>query len=378
MSYFQRLAATGSLALGLLLVTPVAAIAYAAAPRSVDLSSVVVTSSGDDLGWTISFATQLDAAANASYIVATVEGSNCTAWGTDTPGDVVSCDVPLLEDPSAEPTVSRIDVVPPDYNPVTYGFAVDATSATVNLNDDGSAWIVTFKKLPDLTTNGTYVVITTDGSTCTTDAVDTGEGLASCEIGLLDDASVMPEVATIRYFASVPYSGGAGLSVDIATATVALNSDGSGWTVTWVELAAEGAQLPYVVVTTTGDNCFAEGMGVEGTQLSCVLPLMTDPTQTPELDSIRTIEFMYDARSAMNSGATSNEPTNGVTSYVSTTIAPAGGLQQAVPTGMTDDVVFHAGGRSSAWVWTSGIVVLLLAGGDLLRRKMVSRTSSDS
>jgi hypothetical protein len=105
---------------------------------------------------------------------------------------------------------------------------------------------------------------------------------------------------------------------------------------------------------------------------------MTDPTQTPELDSIRTIEFMYDARSAMNSGATSNEPTNGVTSYVSTTIAPPGGLQQAVPTGMTDDVVFHAGGRSSAWVWISGIVVLLLAGGELLRRKMVSQTSSDA
>jgi hypothetical protein len=378
MNYFQRLAATGSLAVALLATVPAVAIACAVAPRSVELSSVVVTSNDDGSGWTISFETPSDAPANASYIVATGDDAYCTASGTDTPGDVVSCDVPLLEDPSVEPTVSRIDLVLSFYNPRTYGFAVDASSATVTLNDDGSAWIVTFKTFPDLVTNGSYVVTTTDGSTCTVDAVDAVDGVISCEIGLLNEPEVAPEVANIRYFVFTPFTGGPALSVDVASATIALNADGTGWTVSWSELAAEGAQLPYMVISTNGDSCFADGTGVEGTQLSCDLPLMTDPSQTPELESIRTIEFMYDSRTALNGGTTSGESTNGVTTYVSTTIAPVGALQQASAAGLTDDLLIHEGGRSSAWVWTSGVVALLLGCGVLLRRKALNRSSSEA
>jgi len=378
MTYFQRLAATGSLALGLLLATPVAAIACAAAPRSIDLSSVVITSNGDDSGWTISFETPSDAPANASYIVATVEGSNCTASGTDTPGDTVSCAVPLLEDPSAEPTVLQIDLVLNDYDPITNGFAVDASSATVTLNDAGSAWKITWKTLPDFATDGSYVVTTTDGSTCTADAADAPEGLVSCEVGLLDDPEAVPEVATIRYFVAVPYNGGEGLSVDVSTATITLNSDGNGWTVTWIELASEGAPLPYVVVATNGDTCFAEGTGVEGSELSCDLPMMNDSTEIPQLESIRTIAYMPYWRSAMNSDSKASEFSIGTTTSLATSNAPVTGVQQAVPTVLTDDMEFSEGGRSSAWVWASGMVLLLLGSGVMLRRQTVSRSSDDA
>ncbi|CAB4856615.1 unannotated protein [freshwater metagenome] len=124
-----------------------------------------------------------------------------------------------------------------------------------------------------------------------------------------------------------------------------------------------------MVSSTTGETCYVDGTGVEGTQLTCDLPLLVDPSEVPTLDSIRTISIMYDARGAANEGTTK---------YVTTTIPPVTIAHHAAPTGLTDDVVFQQGGRSSAWVWSSGMVGILLGGGILLRRKMVSRVSSDA
>ena len=375
MNAFQRLTLTGSLAIGLLMSAPGAAFA-SDAPAAVDLSTVNVALSEDGTGWTISFVTPSDAPSNASYIVATNEDSYCTVNGTDTIGDTISCDVPLLDDPSAEPTVSRIDVVPSAYDPATFGFPVDTSSATVMLNGDSSGWTITWKILSDIETGGSYVVNTTDGSMCTVDAADAVDGVASCDVGLLDDPSVAPEIANIRFFL-IPaghYSGGPALSVDITTATIVLNADGTGWTVTWSELSADGAQLPYVVSSMTGETCYVDGTGVEGTQLSCDLPLMGDPSEVPTLDSIRTIAIMYDARGVLDDGTTSY----GATTDIPVGTGPVTTLQSGTQT-MEDDALPSPGsGRSSTWVWITGLVGLLVGSGALLRRKMVTRVSSDA
>ncbi|MUH57752.1 MAG: hypothetical protein F2790_01195, partial [Actinobacteria bacterium] len=254
MNAFQRLTLSGSLAVGLLMFVPGAAFA-SASPAVVDLSTVNIALSDDNSGWTVSFTTPSDAPTNAAYLVATNEDSFCTAFGTDKVADTVSCDVPLLDDPSAQPTVSRIDVIPPDYDPTVFGFPVDTISATVVLNGDASGWTITWKTLSDIATGGSYVVNTTDGSMCTADAGTAVDGVASCEVGLLDDPSVTPEIATIRFYPPIiEYIGGPSLSVDVATATIVLNDDGTGWTVTWSELSADGAQLPYVVSSPTGET----------------------------------------------------------------------------------------------------------------------------
>jgi hypothetical protein len=368
MNAFQRLTLTGSLAAGLLMTVPSVAFASDSVPV-VDLSSVNVALGEDGSGWTISFVTPSDAPSNASYLVATNEDSYCTVNGTDTVGDTISCDVPLLDDPSAEPTVSRIDVVRSDYDPETYGFPVDTSSATVALNGDASGWTMTWRTLSDFVMVGSYVVNTTDGSMCTSDAVDAVDGVATCDVGLLDDPSIAPEIANIRFFPTiVKYAGGPALSVDITTATIVLNGDGTGWTVTWSELAADGGQLPYVVTTTSGDTCYVDGSGIEGTQLSCDLPLLSDPSETPTLNSIRTIAVMYDSRGSLDEGSTS---------YVPTTDAPVSTIQNGIPT-LADDVVSHEGGRSSKWVWITGLVGLLTGSGALLRRKMAARISNDA
>ena len=367
MNAFQRLTLSGSLAVGLLFSVPAGA-CMPYAPAVVDLSTVSLALSEDGAGWTISFVTPSDAPANASYIVATDEDSYCTANGTDAVGDTISCDVPLRED-AAQPTVVRIDVVPEVYYPEKYGFPVDTSSATVALNGDESGWTITWKTLSDIATAGSYVVTTTDGSICTVDAEAAVEGVASCDVGLLDDPSVAPEISQIRFFPSfLAYVGGPALSVDISTATIVLNADGTGWTVTWSELSADGAQFPYAVTTTTGETCYADGTGVEGTQLSCDLPLLADPSETPTLESIRTISVMYDARGAMNEGGTS---------YGTTTIAPVSTIHTRTLK-MADDVFVGPGnGRSATWVWLSGLFALLLGSGALLRRKLVARTSKD-
>ena len=362
---FQRLTLTGSLIIGLLLSVPGAAFASDSVVV-VDLSTVNVSLSEDGSGWTVSFATPSDAPSNASYLVATDEDSYCAAIATDTAGDNVSCDVPLRED-AAQPTVLRIDVVPEASE--TYGFPVDTSSATVVLNGDSSGWTITWKTLSDIATAGSYVVATTDGSICTTGSEAAVEGVASCDVGLLDDPSVAPEIATIRFYPPIiRYNGGPSLSVDVTTATIVLNADGTGWTVTWSELSADGAQFPYVVTTTTGEECYASGTGVEGTQLSCDL-VMVDPNETPILESIRTISVMYEARGALN---------DGTTKYVATTIPPVSTVYHAAPTGLTHDVMIRKGGRSSTWVWISGLFSLLLGTGVVLRRKMATRTSEDA
>ena len=368
MNALQRFTLTGSLVFGFLMGVPGAAFASGSIPV-VDLSSVTISLSGDGSGWTISFIAPPGAPSDASYQVATNEDSFCTAFGTDTVGDTVSCDVPLLDDPSAQPTVSRIDVIPPDYDPTVFGFPVDISSATVNLNGDASGWTIKWKTLSDIVTGGSYVVNTTDGSMCTADSGSAVDGVASCEVGLLDDPSVAPEVATIRFYPPIiEYIGGPSVSVDVATATIVLNADGKGWTVTWSELSADGAQFPYAVTTITGETCYADGTGVEGTQLSCDLPLLADPSETPTLESIRTISVMYDARGAMNEGGTS---------YVTTTIAPVSTIHTRAPK-MADDVVVEPGnGRRATWVWLSGLFAILLGSVALLRRKMVARTSND-
>ncbi len=368
MNAFQRLTLSGSLAVGLLMSAPGAAFASASS-AVVDLGTVNVALSDDNSGWTVSFNTPSDAPPNAAYLVATNEDSFCTAFGTDTVGDTVSCDVPLLDDPSAQPTVSRIDVIPPDYDPTVFGFPVDISSATVDLNGDASGWTITWKTLSDIATGGSYVVNTTDGSMCTVDSAAAADGVASCDVELLDDPSVAPEVATIRFYPPIiEYIGGPSLSVDVATATIVLNADGTGWTVTWSELSADGAQFPYAVTTTTGETCYADGTGVEGTQLSCDLPLLADPSETPTLESIRTISVMYDARGTMNEGGTS---------YGTTTIAPVSTIHTRTLK-MADDVFVGPGnGRSATWVWLSGLFALLLGSGALLRRKLVARTSKD-
>jgi hypothetical protein len=373
MNAFQRLTLTGSLALGLLFSVPAGAcMIYSTAV--VDLSTVSLALSEDGAGWTISFVTPSDAPSNASYIVATDEDSYCTAKGTDLVGDTISCDVPVRED-AAQPTVVRIDVVPEAYDPTTHGFAVDASSATVALNGDESGWTITWKTLSEIATGGSYVVTTTDGSICTVDAEAAVEGVASCEVGLLDDPSVAPEISQIRFFpAFLAYVGGPALSVDISTATIVLNADGTGWTVTWSELSADGDQLPYVVNTTTGETCYVTGTGVEGTQLSCDLPLLAEPSEVPTLDSIRTIAFMYQARGALN---------DGTTSYEANTDIPVGtGPVSTIPTDIRtmkdDSLPSPGGGRSSTWVWITGLVGLLVGSGALLRRKIVTRVSSDA
>jgi len=342
-------------------------------PAVVDLSTVSLALSEDGAGWTISFVTPSDAPSNASYIVATDEDSYCTAKGTDTVGDTISCDVPLRED-AAQPTVLRIDVVPEAYDPAIYGFAVDTSSATVVLNGDASGWTISWQTLSDIATAGSYVATTTDGSTCTTNAEAAVEGVASCDVGLLDDPSVAPEIAKIRFFPPfLAYSGGPALSVDITTATIALNGDGTGWTVTWSELSADGDQLPYVVSSTTGETCYVAGTGVEDTQLSCDLPLMVDPSEVPTLDSIRTIAFMYEARGALNDGSTSY----GATTDIPVGTGPVSTIQTGIRT-MADDSLASPDGRSSTWVWITGIGGLLVGSGALLRRKMVTRVSSDA
>lgn len=373
MNAFQRLTLTGSLAIGLLFSVPAGA-CMLYSPAVVDLSTVSLALSEDGAGWTISFVTPSDAPSNASYIVATDEDSYCTAKGTDTVGDTISCDVPLRED-AAQPTVVRIDVVPEAYYPEKYGFPVDTSSATVALNGDESGWTITWKTLSDIATAGSYVVTTTDGSICTVDAEAAVEGVASCDVGLLDDPSVAPEISQIRFFPSfLSYVGGPALSVDISTATIVLNADGTGWTVTWSELSADGDQLPYVVSATTGETCNVAGTGVEGTQLSCDLPLLVDPSEVPTLDSIRTIAFMYQARGVLN---------DGTTSYGATTDAPEGTgpvsiLQSGIRTMADDSLASPGGDRSSTWVWITGLVGLLVGSGALLRRKMVTRVSSDA
>lgn len=362
MNAFQRLTLTGTLAIGLLMASPSTAFASESVPV-VNISSITITPSGDSSGWTISFITPSNAPSDASYLVATNEGSYCTASGTGLVEGTVSCDVPLLGDPATEPTVSRIDVIPHDYDPTTNGFPVDFSSATVALNEDGSGWTITWKTatVPGSTTIGSYVVNTTDGSMCSAEAADAVDGVASCDVGLLDDPSVAPEIASIRRFPPiVEHSNGPTLSVDITTATIVLNGDGTGWTVTWSELASDHGQPPYVVLATSGDTCSVDGTGVEGTKLSCDLPLLDNPSALPTLDSIRTVSIMYDSRGALGGGSVS---------YASSTERPTSTLLTAVPH-MADKVVFHNGGRSSTWVWSSGIIGLLLGGVVLLRRKI--------
>lgn len=369
MNAFQRLTLSGSLAVGLLMSAPGAAFASSSS-AVVDLSTVNVALSDDSSGWTVSFTTPSDAPTDAAFLVATNEDSFCTAFGTDTVGDTIACDVPLLDDPSAEPTVSRIDVVPSAYDPATYGFLVDTSSATVVLNGDASGWTITWKTLSDIETGGSYVVNTTDGSMCTADSDTAVDGVASCEVGLLDDQSVVPEIANIRFYPLIiSYNGGPSLSVDVATATIVLKADGTGWTVAWPEPSADGAQLPYVVTTNTGETCFADGTGTEGALLSCDLPLLADPSETPILESIRTISVMYDARGALN---------DGTTKYVTTTIPSVSAAYQAAPSGRFDGEVMHDGDRSSTWVWISGLLTLLLSSGAILRRKMVARTANNA
>ncbi|MEI8147770.1 MAG: hypothetical protein WCG62_01670 [Actinomycetes bacterium] len=367
MNALQRFTLTGSLVFGFLMGVPGAAFARGSIPV-VDLSSVTISLSGDGSGWTISFIAPPGAPSDASYLVATKEDSYCNAVGTDAVDAAISCDLPLLDDPSTEPTVSRIDFVPPEYNPVTNGLPLDISSATVAINSDGSGWTIAWKTLSGAVEGGSYVVNTTDGSTCTADGVDAVEGVASCDVGLLDDPSIAPEIANIRFFpVIVEYTGGPAPSVDMTTATMVLNADGTGWTVTWSELASDGGQLSYVVTTASGESCYADGTGVEGTRLSCDLPLLADPSESPTLDSIRIISMMYDARGALNDGATK---------YVTTTIPPVSTVQHAAPVGLSDDVILHDGGRSSTWVWISGLVGFLVSSGVLLRRKIMSRGSS--
>jgi len=374
MNAFQRLTLSGSLAVGLLMSAP--SVAFASSSSAVvDLSTVNVALIDDNSGWTVSFTTPSDAPTNAAYLVATNEDSFCTALGTDTVADTVSCDVPLLDDPSARPSVSRIDVIPPDYDPTVFGFPVDISSATVALNGDASSWTITWKTLSDIATGGSYVVNTTDGSMCTADSGSAVDGVASCDVGLLDDPSVAPEIATIRFYPPIiEYIGGPSLSVDVATATIVLNADGTGWTVTWSELSADGAQFPYAVTTTTGETCYADGAGVEGTQLSCDLPLLADPSETPTLESIRTISVMYDARGAENDGTTSY----GTTTDIPVGTGPVSTIQNGIPTMADDSLVAPGSGRSSTWVWITGLVGLLVGSGAILRRKMVTRVSSDA
>jgi hypothetical protein len=280
MNAFQRLTLSGFLAVGLLMSAPGAAFASSSS-AVVDLSTVNVAFSDDSSGWTVSFTTPSDAPTDAAFLVATNEDSFCTAFGTDTVGDTISCDVPLLDDPSAEPTVSRIDVVPSAYDPATYGFLLDTSSATVVLNGDASGWTITWKTLSDIETGGSY----------------------------------------------------------------------------------------YVVTTNTGETCFADGTGTEGALLSCDLPLLADPSETPILESIRTISVMYDARGALNDGATK---------YVTTTIPSVSAAYQAAPSGRFDGEVMHDGDRSSTWVWISGLLTLLLSSSAILRRKMVARTANNA
>jgi hypothetical protein len=85
---------------------------------------------------------------------------------------------------------------------------------------------------------------------------------------------------------------GTHVTVDPTTATVTANTDGSGWTIAWLEADTAGASGEYSVLTSDGSSCMAASTGVTGAAISCTVDLLADSTQAPTVSSIEFNSFV--------------------------------------------------------------------------------------
>ena len=356
MNLVRRISLTSTLTAGLLLSLPSLAFADTTVPVITDVSvvgsDVSVSFTNDvadvtsidvvlyDDSNTVVTTDTLDSSQTSDTLSGIGAGNGYTVQIVDhtTTGDVVS----LLSDPFAVPAIDPI--------PST----VDPSSASVSLNGDATAWVVTFSPLVTDVVGATYVVTSSDGSSCTAIWADAATSDVSCELPLLDDPSQVPSISSIfEVIVPTMYSNHPPQSVDLATATIALNADGTGWTVSWPEVATEGAVLPYVAITVEGTSCDVLGSGVEGNVISCDLPLLDDPAQQPTLESISTIGIMYDARGGVRNDF-------GVTT--TTTASPEAVAYQSLSDSPVTTATKHAIAveSKSSTALTLGIVLLSL------------------
>jgi hypothetical protein len=196
-----------------------------------------------------------------------------------------------------------------------YSLGVDPSTATVSLNGDGTGWTISFVSPVDYAGSAAFVVSTADGSSCTAygDAASQGSTV-SCEVPLLADPNEQPVVTSIDYVLMPINYYHEPISVDVTTATIGLNDDGSGWTVSFPEPAGATEGMPFVVTSQDGaDSCFATATGVEGATISCDLNLLEDPTVQPTISSISSIQVMYYARGGVSNGGVTTSTVPGIT-----------------------------------------------------------------
>lgn len=240
------------------------------------------------------------------------------------------------EDVASQPSDS---VAIPVVDPMPYSFGVDPSTATVTLSDDGTGWIISFPSPFNAAENRTFLVTTDAGDTCNAylDASSI-DNLVSCEVQSAD-LTQPPVVTSIDYYILPDYGSHEAISVDPGTATIVLNEDGSGWTVSFTEPAGTSEGTPFVVTAQDGaGSCFVAATGVEGTPLSCDLNLLDDPSVQPTLTSISSIQVMYYARGGVTGGGIAED------NITTTTVAGVSPIESysALPTRHSKGVTITA------------------------------------
>lgn len=75
---------------------------------TIDPSGATVTATSDNSGWNISWYEVNTNGVDGQYLVQTADGQSCTAPSTNVVGDVATCTVGNLSDPTVAPTVDSI------------------------------------------------------------------------------------------------------------------------------------------------------------------------------------------------------------------------------------------------------------------------------
>ena len=321
-----RSVASGLLIAGVVLLTPALAQAETAVPVITDIS----VQNGNDIA--IAFTNDVADVVSVDVVLFDESGNIVATDSVETTAtaDVFTSvaagagyTVQVVDHTSGDDVVSQLSdsVAIPVVDPMPYSLGVDPSTATVSLNGDASGWTISFVSPVDYAGAAAFVVSTADGSSCTAygDAASQGSTV-SCDVPLLTDPNEQPVVTSIDYVLMPINYYHEPISVDVTTAIIVLNDDGSGWTVSFPEPAGATEGMPFVVTSQDGaDSCFATATGVEGATISCDLNLLEDPTVQPTISSISSIQVMYYARGGVGNGGIGN---GGVTTSTIPGITP--------------------------------------------------------
>ena len=162
-------------------------------PGTVDPSTVTVQLVNGV--WVVQWVEPASLVGIAGYSVSDDQGDSCQS-GTSDPGATATC--VLSTDPSTVPTGIVVTADAP-VDPTTI---VDQT--TIQVNDTGGSWVVSWIEPSTITDGGSYVVTDDAGDTCTV-PVTTAGALASCV--LAPDSSAQPSGVSVAVVGPIASSG---------------------------------------------------------------------------------------------------------------------------------------------------------------------------